>query len=140
MKAAASPPKRGDLFPNPNETSFGAALLAGEAVEKKKSWHEDEEGRGKKEKRPCEQAGARQQVQRPSPTRDPKDKGWGGRKGEERGRVCVCARPDPKGEAGSGRQAQILMRVPLARMRKKGKMRSWKEALKVWMWVMLSAL
>lgn len=71
--------------------------------------------------------------------------------GKERS-VAVCARPDPggrpdpaRGEAAGGRarggrQAQILMRVPLARTRKKGKMRSWKEALKVWMWVMLSAL
>ena len=66
--------------------------------------------------------------------------------------MAVC-KAGSQGEAGSGAgrggrrggrgtagQAQILMRVPLAKMRKKGKMRSWKEALKVWMWVMLSAL
>lgn len=45
-----------------------------------------------------------------------------------------------KNQKLEGHQVQILIRVPLARIRKKGKMRSWKEALKVWMWVMLSAL
>lgn len=141
VKVVASPPKRGDLFPNPNETSFGSAHPAGEAVKKELARGGGGGGRGKeKKKRPCEQAGARQQVQRPSPTRDPKDQGLGERKRRSVAVcVCVCARPDPRGRRG-GRQAQILMRVPLARMRKKGKMRSWKEALKVWMWVMLSAL
>lgn len=90
------------------------------------------------EKRPREQAGARrQQVQRRIPKRDPK----GGKKQKpqkkERGRVCKAGSRIRRGMSG---QAQILMRVPLAKIRKKGKMRSWKEALKVWMWVMLSAL
>lgn len=65
-------------------------------------------------------------MQRQVPKWDPKDEA-GGKKGK-------------KNQKLEGHQVQILIRVPLARIRKKGKMRSWKEALKVWMWVMLSAL
>lgn len=89
------------------------------------------------EKRPCEQAGARrQQVQRRIPKRDPKGEEIKPQN-KERGRLCKAGSRIRRGMSG---QAQILMRVPLAKIRKKGKMRSWKEALKVWMWVMLSAL
>lgn len=116
----------------------------------KKSWHEDEEGRTGRGKERGLVSKSRCKTTSAASEPDEGPEGWLGG-GKERS-VAVCARPDPggrpdpaRGEAAGGRarggrQAQILMRVPLARTRKKGKMRSWKEALKVWMWVMLSAL
>lgn len=128
--------------------SSSAGWEGGEAV--KKSWHEDEEGRTGRGKERGLVSKSRCKTTSAASEPDEGPEGWLGG-GKERS-VAVCARPDPggrpdpaRGEAAGGRarggrQAQILMRVPLARTRKKGKMRSWKEALKVWMWVMLSAL